>query len=128
MPYMSAALARANEQLSPSGPHDPELLDQLAGVSTVLEAMGVLDVASVVPEEYQAALAEFAQDLPPAIDAAIVAAAQNALGRGLRVTFTWQPGDSHELRVWDVATAEDDDGMVNVHLVAPEPYEAEPTA
>lgn len=124
MVYMATAVARANEQLSPSGALDREgLLDRLGDVSTVLEAAVVLDLAGSVPEEQRDPLAQFLAELPPAIDAAIVAAARNALERGVRVTFTWQPGYAHELRVWDVA--EGDKGMVNVHLISPHPIEAE---
>jgi hypothetical protein len=34
---------------------------------------------------------------------------------------TWQPGYEHEVRVWDVA--DDSDGVVNVHLISPNPFE-----
>lgn len=124
MVYMAAAVARANEQLSPSGELDEGLLERLRDVSTVVDAAVVLDLASAVPEEQREPLAQFLAELPPAIDAAIMAATRNALERGVRVTLTWQPGYAHEVRVWDVTDG--DKGMVNVHLVSPHPDEAEP--
>jgi hypothetical protein len=121
MPYLAKAVARANEQLSPSGDFPEGLVETLMGVSTVAEAAGVLGLADVIPPERHEELANFLAELPPAIDAAIVAAVKNSLSRGVRATVTWQPGYAHEVRVWDVA--HDDDGMVNVHLISPNPFE-----
>ena len=123
MPYLAKAVARANEQLSPSGPLDEDLVLALLNeqVSTVADAAGVLGLADVVPEEHQEELANFLVGLPPAIDAAIVAAVKSALGRRVRTTVTWQPGYEHEMRAWDVSEGED--GMVNVHLISPNPFE-----
>jgi hypothetical protein len=120
MPYMAKAVARANEQLSPSGGLDEGLVEALMNVSSVAEAAVVLGLAEVVDPQYQEELANFLVGLPPAIDAAIVAAVKNSLERGVRVTVTWQPG-AHEVRLWDVAAG--DEGMVNVHLIAPNPIE-----
>ena len=126
MPYMAKAIAKANETLSPSGDFDLDLLQRLEGVSTVAEAADELGLADAIAEEQRQPLAAFLAQLPPAIDAAIVAAARNALTRGVRVTLTWQPGYAHELPVWDVAAGEE--GAVNIHLTSPHPIEAEPAA
>jgi hypothetical protein len=120
MPYLAKAVARANEQLSPSGELNQDLIQDLAGVSTVAEAAGVLGLADFVGEHGDE-LATFVSSLPPAIDAVIMTAVNNALSRGVRVTLTWQPGYAHEVRVWDVA--DDPEGMVNVHLISPNPFE-----
>jgi hypothetical protein len=125
MVYLAKAMCKANEQLAPSAALDQEgLLESTEDVTTVAEAAVALGLASVVPVEQQLPLAEFLAELPPAIDAAMVAAARNAVERGVRVTFTWQPGYAYELRIWDVSDGED--GMVNLHLVSPHPVEAQP--
>jgi hypothetical protein len=121
MPYLARAVARANEQLSPSGDLDQGLVADLRNVSSVAEAAVVLGLAEVIAPQHQEELGEFLANLPPAIDAAIVAAIKNSLDRGVRTTVTWQPGYEHEVRVWDVADGQD--GMVNVHLISPNPFE-----
>ena len=68
----------------------------------------------------------FLASIPPAVDAAIVAAVRSALERGLRAAISWQPGYDFELRIWDVS--HDGHGLVNVHLVSPHPVEAVPAS
>jgi hypothetical protein len=129
MVYMAKMLASANEVFAPTNNFAPNaVLDMFEGANTVGEAAAMANLVSVLPAEQQQPMADFLETIPPAIDAAIMAATRDALGRGLRVTFTWQPGAHFELRVWDVTKLQNGEwhGMVNVHITSPEPPEVEP--
>lgn len=124
MPYLAQAIARLNEQTSPSGRFDAaELREQLRDASTALEAAAALGLADVVPEQYRDALVRYLTELPPSVDAAIVAAVRSALDRNVRVMLSWQPGYAHDVRVWE--DVEGEQGMVNVHLTGPRPGEGD---
>jgi hypothetical protein len=115
----------ANEVCSPVHDFNPsELLSAVEDASTIGEAAASLGLLDVLDEEQRRPMADFLATIPSAIDAAIVAAARDALGRGIRVMFSWQPAYDFELRLWDVATRER--GMLNVHILSPHPVEAEP--
>jgi hypothetical protein len=125
MVYMAETMAKVNEVFAATQNFHPgELLDTFQSAETVGQAAEMLGLLAVLDPEQQGPMTEFLASIPPAIDAAIVAVARNALQRGLRVTYTWQPGYDFELRVWDVAF--EHRGMVNVHVSSPHPQEAEP--
>jgi hypothetical protein len=127
--YMAETLALANEVFAPTSSFAPsELLASFQDAATVGEAADLLHLLDVLDSEQQEPMATFLATIPPAIDAAIMAAARNALSRGLRVTFTWQPGYDFELRAWDVSKFANNEwrGMVNLHVTSPHPPEAEP--
>jgi hypothetical protein len=131
MVYMAETLALANEVFAATNGFEPAaLLDSFQSATTVAEAASMLNLLDVLDEEQRQPMADFLATIPPAIDAAIMAATRSALTREVRVTFTWQPGYDFELRVWDVAAARNDTwrGMVNVHVTSPHPPEAEPVS
>ena len=124
MVYASMILVKANVLFSPLEGFDPvSLLERLEGVETIAQAADILSMEDLVPPEFQDPLMEFLVTIPPAIDAAALAATRSALERGLRVTFTWEPAYYFELKVWDVSRLEDDSwiGLVNVNLSARDP-------
>lgn len=126
MPYLVASVLRANEVLAGLDRFEPEALTrQLAAASTVLEGVEELGLPEVLDAPYAAALRQLLGDLPPAVDAAVLAAARSALGRGVRVQLTWQPSAAVELRCWEVS--EGSEGLLNLHLLTPEPDEGTPT-
>lgn len=131
--YMTKTIQLAQEVFG--GLHDFEpdsLLASLDGVETIGAAADVLHLIDVLPAEQREPMTDFLASIPPSIDAAIVAAMRSALGRGLPVGISWQPGYDFELRVWDVSGPDGDGepwvGMVNVHLVSPHPIEAPPAS
>jgi hypothetical protein len=129
MVYMAETLALANEVFAATSEFAPsELLQSFQNANTVGEAADMLHMLDVLDAEQQEPMASFLATIPPAIDAAIMATARNALSRGLRVTFTWQPGYDFDVRIWDVTKFANDvwRGMVNVHVTSPHPPEAEP--
>ncbi len=75
----------------------------------------------VLEPEQADALKRFLGEVPESLDAAIVGAVRNALGRGLRSQLTWQPGYEFELRLWEVS--EGSAGLLNVHVLTPHPDE-----
>jgi hypothetical protein len=129
MVYMAETLALANEVFAATSAFAPsELLQSFQDANTVGEAADMLHMFDVLDFEQREPMASFLATIPPAIDAAIMAAARNALSRELRVTFTWQPGYDFDVRIWDVTKFANDEwrGMVNVHVTSPHPPEAEP--
>jgi hypothetical protein len=127
MPYLAEAIARANEVFAPATDFAPSaLLEGFENTSTVQEAASTLGLLDVLDEEQRQSMADFLATIPPAINAAIMAATRDALARGVRVMFSWQPGYDFELRVWEVA--EGARGMVNLHVTSPHPIETEPLA
>ena len=126
MVYLVQAVAKANEQLSPSSDedfHPDELLGALAEANTVLEAVGPLGLAEDLSEDAQAVLADFLATLPPAVDKTIVGVARDALQRGLRVALSWQPGVIPQVLVFETSKQENDGlkGAVHIVLYSPEP-------
>ena len=61
--------------------------------------------------------------LPPAVDAAMLAAARSAVERGLPVTFAWKPGVDIDLGVWETSHEDGGEwvGAITVFLTAPAP-------
>jgi hypothetical protein len=126
MVYLAETILLAQEVFGKLGGFDPAaLLEALGDAATVRESAENLALIDVLEsDEKRDLIREFLTSIPPAIDAAMVAAVRNALGRGLRTGISWQPGYAFELRVWDVTRQEDDEswrGMVNVHLVSRDP-------
>ena len=131
--YMTKTIQLAQEVFGGLHNFEPDsLLASLDGAETIGAAADVLGLIEVLPTEQRQPMTDFLASIPPAIDAAIVAAMRNALGRGLPVAISWQPGYDFELRVWDVSGPDGDGqpwvGMVNVHLVSPHPVEATPAS
>jgi hypothetical protein len=123
---MIASVLRANEVFAGLEGFDPvDLIEAMGDAETLLavgEALGLFDV---LPIEQADALRAFLGDVPASLDAAAVAGLRSALGRGLRTQLTWQPGYAFELRAWEVTeeSGEEWAGLVNLHLVTPEPVE-----
>jgi hypothetical protein len=131
--YMTKTIQLAQEVFGGLHNFEPaSLLASLDGVETIGAAADVLGLIEVLPAEQRQPMTDFLASIPPSIDAAIVAAMRNALGRGLPVAISWQPGYDFELRVWDVSGPDGDGepwvGMVNVHLISPHPDEAPPAS
>lgn len=123
MPYIVASVLRANEFLSRLDGFEPDaLLAAVGDADSVLagvERLGLLEVLEPGDADSLRALLEA---LPPSLDAALLAAVLDALGRGVRVQLTWQPAVEFELRVWERSEASA--GLVNLFLLSPEPAEA----
>jgi hypothetical protein len=124
MVYMSMLLVKANEVFAPTQDFNPgSLFDALSGVDNLAQAAQLLGMETAVAPEWQQPLLDFLETIPPAIDAAALAAVRDSLERGIRVTVTWQPAYAFELRVWDVTRLENDEwlGLVNVHISSRDP-------
>lgn len=133
MVFMAETILLANETFGRLNDFNPNsLLDQLKDTHSLLESAEKLGLIAVLDPEQQQPMRVFLGSIPPAVDAAALAAVRSALGRGLRVGVSWQPGYDFELRVWDVSKEQQPNapwrGMVNVHLSSPHPEEAEPAA
>jgi len=123
MPFMENPLLVANELFAPPQGFDAQpLLDGLSGVGTLGEAIGLLGLPD---READAHLAEpfstFVAEMPPSLDAAVLAAVRSALERGLRVQFGWRPAvgwsvDLHE-------RSQGPNGLLRVEFASPEPVE-----
>jgi hypothetical protein len=125
MPYVVASMLRANEVFANLDAFNPEaLLDAISGAETVLEGADALGLFDVLDPDNAAALREFFAQVPPAIDAAVLAGLRSALSRGLRTQITWQPGYDFELRAWEAS--EGSSGLFNVHILSPHPPEIAP--
>lgn len=128
MVYVAKAILMAQELFGAVEDFDPAALLQALGdaetVGDTADILGLID--ALEGDDLKDLMRGFLSSIPPAIDAAMMAAVRNALGRGLRTGISWQPGYAFELRVWDVTKQEDDEswvGMVNVHLVSRDPEE-----
>jgi hypothetical protein len=124
MVYIAMVLVKANEVFAPMQSFEPaDLLEMLNGADTLADAAQLLDLESVVPAEWQQAMMDLLENVPPSIDAAAMAAIRKALERGLRVMITWQPAYTYGLHVWDVTKFENDAwvGLVNVHISSRDP-------
>ena len=125
MPYMSIAVAKANEIFAPTTQFNPDVLRaNLNGVDTIAEAVDLLNVAAVMTQPLQERFGTFLGTIPASIDAAVLAAVRSALLRKIPVTFTWQAAAGFEVRIWDDAKQDNAGtwvGMVNVHLLSPDP-------
>lgn len=125
MPYLADTIVMAQEAFGRLENFQPDaLLERLGEASTIGEGAEALGLIDVLPAEQRDPMRSFLASIPPAVDAGMMAAVRSALGRGLRVQISWQPGYDFELRVWDVS--EGTHGMVNVHLTSPHPVEATP--
>lgn len=130
MVYLVQAVAKVNEQTSPSSDenfHPEDLLATLEGVETVEDAIDPLGLAGVIPDEdAQAVLANFLAKLPRAVDRTIVGATRDALGRGLRVALSWQPGTVPQVLVFETTKQQDgvEKGAVHIVLFCPDPETA----
>lgn len=124
MVYMSMVLAKVNEIFAATIDFDPEeLLALLGDAHTVADAAERLGYDDVVDQEWHQVLRDFLASVPPAVDAAAMAAARNALARGVRVTLTWCPAYAFGLRVWEVSKQDPDGwrGMVNIEMASRDP-------
>ena len=131
--YMAETILMVQEVFGKLGGFNPDELMGLVGdVGTIAEAADILGLMDVLDAEQRDPMAAFLASIPPAIDTAVIAAIHSALGRGLRVAFSWQPGYDFEVRVWDVSAYDGEGkpwrGLVNVHLVSPHPEEAVPVS
>jgi hypothetical protein len=125
MVYMSMVLAKVNEVFAPTANFAPTDLAGLLGeVETVAQAADHLGLHDVVAAEWQQPLLDFLATVPPAIDAAGMAAVRSALDRGLRVMVTWMPDYAFGVHVWEVSKLDDQDewvGMVNIQIHSRDP-------
>ncbi|MDQ1467751.1 MAG: hypothetical protein QOH10_2166 [Actinomycetota bacterium] len=123
--YMAKAILAAQEVFGKLSGFEPEsLLEILADVETVRESAEILGLMDVLDTEWQDPMREFLTSIPPAIDVAMMAVIRSSLARGLQTGISWQPGYAFELRVWDVSGQDAEGqprGMVNLHLVSPDP-------
>lgn len=130
MVYMSVVLAKANEVFAPTQDFAPsDLAGLLSDAGNMAQAAELLGLEDIVEAEWQGVMRDFLASVPPAIDAAAMAAIRSALDRGVRVTLTWEPAYAFGLHVWEVSRAEDRGwvGMVNVHITSRDPeWEREP--
>jgi hypothetical protein len=131
--YLTDAILLVQQEFGKlSGFDSASLLESLGDAATIAAAAEILHLMDAVPAEQVPYLRDFLASIPPAIDAATVAAIRNALGRGLRTAFSWQPGYDFELRIWDVSKDDGPEkgwaGLVNVQLVSPHPPEATPAS
>lgn len=122
----NAVLGDLSHAFDPHG-----LFNAVGAYETVGDAVEGLHLLVDLPGEQQDPMRAFLDSIPPAIDAAIMAAIRSALERGLHAQISWQPGYDFELRIWDVSKKDhdpsnNDHGLVNVHLVSPHPIEADP--
>ncbi len=122
MPYLVEPILRANEVLARvEGFNAPPLLETIEGATSVLEAADALGIFAVLSDADATTLRDFLETIPTALDAAILAGVRSALGRELRTQISWQPGYDFELRMWE--RSDGDEGLVNLHIVSPEPPE-----
>ena len=127
MVYMAETILLVHDVFAKLTGFDPELLlETLGDVATIADSAELLGLMDVLPEEQRDPMRNFLASIPPAVDAAIVAAVRSALARGLRAAISWQPGYAFEVRIWDVSF--ESHGLVNIHLVSPHPVEAEPSS
>jgi hypothetical protein len=134
VPYIVAFIQQANQLFDPPGDWNPEaLLESLEGVDTVMdgiEQFGLLD--AIQRREYHDSARAIVSQLPPSLDAAVLAVLRSALSRGLKTQFTWKPAYAFELDIWESSRFEADAkakgggawvGLVNVMILSPDPVE-----
>ena len=122
MPFLIGSVLLANETFSPLNDFDPEgILAAVAESATVREAAEDLGLLSVLSEHQAEQMIEFLDAIPPALDAAVLAAARNAFARGVRVQLTWEPAYDFQLHLWEAS--EGSAGLVNINVLSPHPVE-----
>ena len=122
MPYLVQPILRANEVLAQVEGFEAEpLLAAIEGASTVNAAADALGLFAVLDDDDATTLREFFDTIPASLDAAILAGVRSALQRGVRTQVSWQPGYDFELRMWE--RSDGADGVVNLHILSPEPPE-----
>jgi len=125
--YMTKTILLAQELFGRIGSFQPDVLvANLTSATSVRDGAETLGLIAVLDTQYQDPMRNFLDSIPPALDAAMLAAIRNALARKLPVAISWQPGYDFELRLWDVSTGSY--GMVNIHLVSPHPVEPAPAS
>jgi hypothetical protein len=129
---MHKAVHAANRKLSaPGAKFKPdELLGKIAPSANLLEAAVALELDKEAGSN-AADVATLLDNLPDGLDAAILAATRDALGRKLRVQLVWQAAAGYEVRMWEASAAElgEDgarEGVLTVHLLTPDPFESGP--
>jgi hypothetical protein len=120
---MHAAVHQANFALSHPGEgfNPGQMLEDTADATTLLEAVHSLGLFDAIDPQYGDAFEALLADMPPALDAAILAGVRNALGRGLRTQIVWQPAVAYELRTWEASAGSE--GALTIHLLSPDPME-----
>ncbi len=125
MPYAVRSMLRVNEVLATLEGFEPEaLLAAIAGADTVLDGADALGLFDVLDAENADSLRRFFGSVPASLDAAVLAGIRSALGRGVRIQVTWQPGYDFELRLWEAS--EGSSGLFNIHVLSPHPPEIVP--
>lgn len=127
MPYIVASILRANEVFARLEGFEPDVsLAAIEGAPTPLDGDERLELFSVLDDANARVLRDFFTEVPSKLDAAILAGLRDALTRGVRVQFSWQPGYDFELRAWE--RTDGSAGVVNFHILSPEPPETPPVA
>ena len=122
MPFLIGSVLLANETFSPLNDFDPDgILETIAESATVREAAEDLGLLSVLSEQQAERMVEFLDAIPPALDAAVLAAARSAFARGVRVQLTWEPAYDFQVHLWEAA--EGSAGLVNINVLSPHPVE-----
>jgi hypothetical protein len=126
MPFLVAAVLRANERFSSLDGFNPDvLLEQMGDADTLGGAAENLGLFNDLSPVYADDLRQFLAQVPPALNAAAIAGMRSALSRGLRCQITWEPGYDFELRAWEVSDGAV--GLVNIFLATPNPVETAPS-
>jgi hypothetical protein len=122
MPRMVEMVYRTNVAFGGPG-RDAKTVDRLRGVlASSRDLLGAVDELGLLAE-----LDDQGRDdarvlfgaVPAGLQKAMVSALDNALERGLMVSFAWKPGYDFELELSEAS--EGDKGALNVMLVSPWP-------
>jgi hypothetical protein len=114
MPGATPSIQKANQILSGSDPGaQSAALEAVIGAQSILDAMETLqfldDIVDELADEVRAVMAA----LPESIDQAFLAAIRSALGRGVRVTLSWNEEDVIGLCV------SESEGAITIKLSTP---------
>lgn len=126
MPYVNAALHLANHTFAPIEEVDSgRLRPPLREADSLVELADKLGLFEVLAEERRTELQAFLASTPPSLDAAIRAAVESAVQRGIHTQLVWQPAYDWRLEVWEVSAEEfEAPGALTILISAPHPYEA----
>jgi len=122
MPHLVATVHEANVAFG--GPkRDPKISEKLRGVlrdaSSVFDAAEKLGLLSDLDRQGRDDAGVLLRAVPVGLQKAMLSALDNAVERGLQVSFAWKPGYDFELQLSEAS--EGDKGALNVMLVSPWP-------